>query len=429
MRRHRSEATRRDRAPYHRNAIVRRALALMSAALLVAPVAAQDEPAPQPSSTLERLDQAVLGGKWWLRLRYRLENVEQDGFARDAWASTLRTVLGYESAPWHGASLVLEFEDVSVLGNELYDSTVNGETSYPVVADPEGSEVNQAHLKYVPAEEATVKLGRQVLTLDNHRFVGDVGWRQNQQTFDAATVSWAAVEHLQLFYGFVDNANRVFGEDSPQGDHRMASHLVNVGYEVEKIGRLSGYAYLLDYDSVDALSSNTVGLRLAGKHGLGQAELLYTAEYARQTDAADNPNDVDQDYLLGELGAKVRGFTLEAGAEVLGGSGDPGDAFQTPLATLHAFNGWADKFLTTPDAGLEDYYLALSKKLGEFDAQVVWHDFQADSGGADYGTELDVSLAWRPCKKVVVGLKLADYQADDFATDTTKAWLWLAYAP
>lgn len=173
------------------NASARRSLVLTASLLLAPPLsqavaqqaAAQEEPAPAHSA-LEQLDRAVLGGTWWLGLRYRLESVDQDGFAREAWASTLRTVLGYESAAWHGASVVLE-----------------------------------------------------------------------------------------------------------------------------------------------------------------------------------------------------------------------------------------------------DSFLTLAKKLGDLELQLAWHDFRADTGGADYGTELDASLTWRACKQLVLGLKLADYQADDFATDTTKAWLWLAYAP
>jgi hypothetical protein len=400
------------------------ALALTALAL---PVWSQ-EGAPA-DSVLGGLDRAVLGGKWWLRLRYRLENVEQDGFEHDAWASTLRTVLGYETGVWNGASVLLEFEDVSAIGDDKYNSTVNGEVDYPVVADPEGSEVNQVFLRYVPVEQTSLKLGRQVVTLDNHRFVGDVGWRQNQQTFDAASLRWMPLAPLQVFYAFVDNVNRVFGDDSPQGDHRMASHLVNAGYDLEGLGRIVGYAYLLDYDSVDVNSTSTFGGRFSGGHAFGATELLYAAEYAAQADAADNPNDVDQDYLLGELGARLAGWTLRGGWELLGGSGDPGDAFQTPLATLHAFNGWADQFLTTPDTGLEDAYVGLGKKAGELDFQLVWHDFQSDSGGLDYGSELDASVVWAASSKVSVGLKLADYQADDFSVDTTKAWLWLGYSP
>jgi hypothetical protein len=209
----------------------------------------------------------------------------------------------------------------------------------------------------------------------------------------------------------------------------MASHLVNAGWDFEGWGRLVGYAYLLDYDSVDTSSTNSFGGRFAGGHVLGSGELLYAAEFATQSDTADNPNDVDQEYVLAELGAKLRGWTVKVGHETLGGSGDPGDAFQTPLATLHSFNGWADKFLVTPDTGLVDAYASLGKQAGACAYQVAWHDFRSDSNSLDYGTELDASLTWSASKKLTLGLKLAAYEADDFATDTTKAWLWLAYAP
>ena len=81
------------------------------------------EPAQKPATLASELHQAVTGGRWWLRLRPRVEFVDQDGFDHDAWASTLRTVLGYETARWHGASVLLEFEDVSAIGNERPQTT------------------------------------------------------------------------------------------------------------------------------------------------------------------------------------------------------------------------------------------------------------------------------------------------------------------
>jgi len=401
---------------------------LLAGLALAGSLSAQ-EPAPKPATLPGELHQAVTGGRWWLKLRPRVEFVDQDGFDHDAWASTLRTVLGYETARWHGASVLLEFEDVSAIGNELYNSTTNGETTYPTVADPEGSEINQVHLAWSPADALTFKFGRQVMTLDNQRFIGDVGWRQNQQTFDAASLLWAPTAALDVFYAFVDNVNRVFGDDSPAGDHRMASSLVNVGYDVEGWGRAAAYAYLLDYDSVDTSSTNTFGARFAGAHPFDSFELLYGAELAAQADTGDNPNEVDQEYLLAELGGKFGAWTAKLGHEVLGGSGDAGDAFQTPLATLHAFNGWADKFLVTPDDGLVDSYVSAGAKQGEFNYQLAWHEFSADSGPDEYGSELDASVSWTLSKSLTLGLNAADYAADDFATDTTKVWLWAAYAP
>jgi hypothetical protein len=237
------------------------------------------------------------------------------------------------------------------------------------------------------------------------------------------------VENLELYYAFVENANRVFGDDSPQGDHRMASSLLNAGYKIEGIGRLTGYAYLLDYDSVDAFSTNTVGGRFAGQHPLSSVEVLYGAEYAKQSDAGNNPVDVDADYTLGEIGVKLGMWTAKVGAETLGGSGDPGDKFQTPLAALHGFNGWADKFLTTPDTGLEDTYASVGAKIADLDCLLAWHDFKSDSDSMDYGTELDASVTYPLSKKTAIGLKYAAYDADEFATDTMKAWAWITYNP
>ena len=123
------------------------------------------------------------------------------------------------------------------------------------------------------------------------------------------------------------------------------------------------------------------------------------------------------------------GLTWKLGWEQLGGDGST--AFQTPLATLHAFNGWADKFLVTPANGLDDRYASVSGKFGsgrlddKLAWTVAWHDFQSDRGGFDYGREWNASLAF-PLPAGFSGLvKLADYRSDGYARDTRKLWLQL----
>ena len=123
------------------------------------------------------------------------------------------------------------------------------------------------------------------------------------------------------------------------------------------------------------------------------------------------------------------GLLGKVGYEVLGSDNGRG-SFQTPLATLHKFNGWADKFLGTPAGGLEDLYGSLSYKVGvdgplkgmKFDA--VYHDFSADIGG-DYGSEIDLQVSKKFGKNYYAGLKFAHYSADGFATDTQKIWFTL----
>jgi hypothetical protein len=389
----------------------------------------QDEHTVQ-STELDGFLDALLGGKASLSLRYRTEVADQKSFSDDALASTLRTLLGYETAAWHGFTAMIEFENVTSIGDDNYNSTTNGKLTRPVVADPEGTEVNQVWLQKAFGQGVTGRLGRQRITLDNHRFIGNVGWRQNEQTFDAVTLSKAFEGGPKLFYGFLDNVNRVFGDESPIGDGPMASHLLNASYDIANAGKLTGYWYLLDFDlsSESPLSTSTFGARLAGEAGVSdEVDILYAVEAARQSDAGDNPGDVDAGYYLGELGAEVEEVSVKIGYEVFEGDGTT--AFATPLATLHAFNGWADKFLGTPPDGLEDLYLSCGADVGKAKLSAVYHDFSAQSGGADYGSEIDLGCSYPVSGKLTAGLNYANYMEDGFSDDTQKLWFWLSIKP
>ena len=380
--------------------------------------------------------QAMIGGKWWLKLRYRFESVDQENVANKAYASTLRTVLGYETAEYKNFRALVEFEDVSVIGDEnSYKSPINGVTDRPVVADPKGTEVNRVFLGYTGINNTDLILGRRQIKLDNDRFVGNVGWRQNEQTFDVVSGEWSG-ENAGFFYAFVENVNRIFGDQSAIGNARMASHLINGNYSWDNVGKLSVYGYLLDYTYDSKMSTSTFGARFAGKNKHDSWAVSYEAEYATQSDYADNAGDVDVDYMHGSLGYHNSGFTVQAGYESLGGTSDganPFAAFQTPLATGHKFNGWADKFLTTPAGGLEDVYGKLAYSYGDGSVALVYHQFAQETGGGDYGNEIDAVWGHKVNADLSVGIKYADYSADDAATggqaiDTSKGWLWAAYS-
>jgi hypothetical protein len=386
-------------------------------------------PPPQAYTEYEDLMEALKGGRVYLNFRYRYEYVDDDAISREARASTLRTVLGYETGVFQGFRGLIEFEDVSDL-QDRYNSTTNGKTQYPVVADPDGTEVNQAYLDYVGIEDTLLRLGRQEVILDNQRFVGPVGWRQNHQSFDAAAAIASGIPNLTAFYAWINQLNRVTGDDNPLGDLDTNTHLVNLGYDIEGFGKATAYMYYLDVDDVDPLSSTTVGARFAGERALGEDfDLVYAGEFANQTDAADNPNDVDQNYYLGELGARFMGVTVKGALEHLGGSGDTGDAFQTPLATLHAFNGWADQFLTTPPDGLDDYYVMASGTFSEIKCTGAYHVFESDEGSTDYGSEFDLGFSYPLTKELVVGATAAWFDGDDGGfDDVTKYWFYLSFA-
>jgi len=365
---------------------------------------------------------ALTGGKPTADLRLRYESVDQANALKDANAATLRLRLGYETGQFHGFGAFVEAETVTALGGENYNSTVNGKTAYATVADPKATEINQAYLSYAGLADTTLKHGRQRIILDNHRFIGNVGWRQNEQTFDAFTLTNASLPQTNITAGYIYNVNRVFSDKSPQGDFKMNSPIFNVSYKGWSLGEVVGYGYLLDFTDLAASSTQTYGLRLKGSAPLGGAKALYTAEYAAQRDYRDNPRNYNLKYYLVEGGVDLSTAEFKLGYEVLGGNGTV--AFQTPLATLHAMNGWADQFLVTPGAGLKDVYLSATTTVLGTRLEAIYHDFRADNNSTRYGTEWDLQAVKAIDKTYAVGAKYARYDAKSFSVDTDKFWLW-----
>ena len=382
-----------------------------------------EEPKKEGSSLAEMIKE----GRAYLNFRYRFEHVDQDGVLNKAKASTLRSRLGFDTAEFAGFSAKLEIEDISEIGSDSYNNTINAKSDYAVVADPDGTEVNQAYLTFSGISDTKIRGGREAINLDNLRFIGDVGWRQNNQTYDGVNLTNTTIEDIKFFYSFVGNVNRIFGDDSDNGDLDTSLNLFNIAYTGIPGAKLVTYVYLLDVEDVPGLSTSNVGISLVGKvSGSDSIDILYDFEFAHQEDYEDNPLEFDAKYWRASLGAKVEGISLVAGFESLGS--DQGNiGFSTPFATLHKWNGWADKFLSTPDSGLEDTFVKasyvqkdISENIDKLVFAAVYHYFSADEGSDKYGTEWDFNFVVNFLKNYSAGVKYAVYNADNFATDTEK---------
>jgi hypothetical protein len=392
-----------------------RPLLVLLAAAVASPVLAAD---PPPKWSFD----------WNARVRW--EHVDSDAFAEDADAATLRLRAGVRRAFGRGWSAGLEGEGVAALVDD-YNSGANGHTAFPAVIDPTGIEVNQLWLAH-QGPHALWRVGRQRLVLDNQRWLGSVGWRQNEQTFDAIAWEWNFAPAWTLRWYGLASVQRVAGDharDRLARERDLASHFVNVTRKGAR-QQWTAYAYLHDDRDVAAASTATYGARWHGDSKDKRWGL--TLEAATQQDHADNPNSFRHGYFLAEPSFAWKGATLRAGWEHLGGDGM--HALQTPLATLHAFNGWADVFLVTPPRGLDDRYLAVSGKWGgaarrdRSPWQVAWHDYRADDGGMRYGREWNASLGFPVAKGLDALVKFADYRADGFARDTRKVWFQLEWS-
>ena len=373
----------------------------------------------------------VEDGEVNLDFRYRYEFVDQDGFSEDADASTLRSRLSLKSGLYRDFQFFVEVEDVrEVFSNDFNagGGTTPDRTEYPQVNDIEGTELNQAYVDYKGFENINLRLYRQRINLDNQRFVGGVGWRQNEQTFDAFSGTYTA-EKFDVFYSYVNKVRRIFGDDSPVGKHKQDNtHFVNGHYKLGDWGTLGGYFYNIDNKDAPVFSNRTVGVRFDGKYPLESVTLRYLAEFAYQEDVGDAPEGYDANYYHLDFGVIINNFDVGFGYEVLeGDNGTDDKQFKTPLATLHKFNGWADQFvfggLGNPDAGLVDANLKLKATFSGFTAMARYHDFEADDGGTSYGEEIDLSLARGFGKHFTALIKYADYDADNFGSDTKKVWV------
>jgi len=361
-----------------------------------------------------------------LNFRYRVETVDQSGIAENALASTLRTRATIKTHWSDNFDSVIEFDEVTEVGANDFNSGMGTSSAnrgqYPIVADPKGSDLNQAFVRFTTGD-SKIALGRQRILIGSQRFVGGVGWRQNEQTYDSLTYKSKISDDFNLTYAYVYNVNRIFGTTVGAGDHQHNTHLLNADYKIGN-GKVSAYYFSIDNEDAAGLSNNTFGVSYAGKVN----DFSYTVEYASQSDNADNANDYSASYYLLDGKYNIGNGSIGIGQEVLGGDTDGGQAFTTSLATLHKFQGWADVFLSTPLAGIEDTYLNASYKVSGFKFKAVYHDFSTDEGSDSLGTEFDLAIAKKFTKKLGGLLKLASFNSDNAAyASRDKVWFMLTY--
>ena len=394
-------------------------LAATSLLVLAAPAAAQDSDGAE----------FTLSGTF----RLRMESVDQDNALNGADAVTARARLG-GTLKFGNLQLLGEGEGTVALLDDFNDTLpANGVEPYSVVADPRSFELNRLQVSYM-VDGNGVTLGRQRINLDNQRFVGSVGWRQNEQTFDAVRGQFKSGP-VSLDTTYAISQRTIFGVHSPREAMDGDLILLNGGVDTEIVDA-KAFAYLLDYDAGQPFnslpfSSQTYGVLATAAIPVGSTRINLLASVATQQDMGANPVDYSTEYYNFELGTTLAGFTLKAGYEELGSDGGVA-SFQTPLATLHAFNGWADLFLTTPANGLRDYYASASRAvpvpgLTTFTVTVAYHEFESDVGGINYGSEFDASIGFR-VGPVALLAKYATYDADAFSVDTDKFWLQAEYS-
>lgn len=412
---------------------------VLAVTALAAPIALAQPALAAPGDPVKVADGVTFDPIVDARLRYEAVDTP----TLDADAVTLRLRAGFELKHSSGLSFLAESEGTLALADDynafpfaIADS--QRRTAYAVVADPMGVELNRLQVQY-KTKAATITVGRQRINLDDQRFVGAVGWRQNEQTFDAARIE-AKLGPVSLDGTYAISQRTIFGMDAgPRQAYDGDFAFLGAGAKLGPV-TVKAFGYLLDYDAKEqagALATTnadtqTWGLRANGTFNLAKAtKLTLTGSYARQMDWKTNPTDYSAEYVLAEAAVAHGPLGVTGGYEKLGA--DNGRAVQTPMATLHKFQGWADLFLSTPATGIEDWYLGASykfagvKALPGLNAAVTFHRFESDTGSLHYGDEWNASIGFKLARAAVL-LKYANYNAAAYGADTRKFWLQLELA-
>lgn len=318
--------------------------------------------------------------------------------------------------------------------------------------DNNGIALFEAYGQYSFGQDVFVRLGRQVLSYDNQRILGEVNWAQQGQSHDAALLSWQPAQNNRLDLGFAYNAPAETLTEVPYtvnsyqnlqfawyhmdlGKSGLSLLLMNTGYENnEDLDYLQTFGGFYKYNSgkfaVDASAYGQTGNRL--------------------------DRDLSAFYAGGNLNYAIsNSWKVGAGAEYLSGTDmneDSGDLHSfTPLfGTNHGFNGFMDYFYVgnhQNSVGLLDVYGKLTYAAPKFELSVIPHAFSATADIIDasaekmddyLGTEVDFAASWKVAQDFSIGMgysqmfgtkSLELLKGGDSGKTQNWAWLMVNFNP
>ena len=416
------------------------------AAGLLGPARAEDVESPLVAQSA---GEALRDGRLLLGLRPRFTWVDQDGRAQNAHWGSLRTTLGWQTLTVYGLRVTAEAIDVrhidpqgaidytetpayagSIPGGPLYGPYTPG--YYPLVVDPNTTDANRLFVDYTALPETLVRFGRQLVSIDNQRFIGAYDDAQLPQAFNGLFMQSTALRGTQLTAGYFARVRNSYAI-------QRQAHItvLNARFEPEPRLKLAGFGYLQNQaqtESVTGFSDNSnriVGGRVWGAWRVrDETELVYSGELAQQRSYAGGDPLIRADYRRLGAGLTASSWYVRVDWERLGSnSGQYG--FQTPLGSTQLFTGRTDVFATTPRIGLRDWRGTIGYSVSKAGLSIAFHRFRSDWSDTDLGHEVDVGVSWRFMPGLSATLEYADYRAGDATAgipDTRKIWATLSYA-
>jgi len=370
-------------------------------------------------------------------IRTRLETAEVSDSTKDNYshALTVKARVTIKQNLFDRFNMLLQFDHVASLDTDKHSNGVN-QTSYPTIVDPQGTEINQASIQ-TEWLETNFTMGRQRITFGDQRFIGDLGFRQNDQTYDALKLEKTLFSGSKLTLAYIHNVNRIFGDQAERqlskndtrfsalngirpegllGNHHIDGMLLHFNINEWDHVELSSYGYAVHNYHVPAFSNRTFGIESKYRQKFGHFKTEAAINLAFQKQQTNSSDWIPYHKLSASIAYKQVRLGLRH--EVL--SEKDNTAFITPLATLHKFQGWTDQFINTPSLGLVDNSINLVFNLRPLTLDIRHHIFTSDKANVDFGKEVDVDIIYKPTRTHEVKLRIADFNPADNQAIKTK---------
>lgn len=345
-------------------------------------------------------------------------------------------------------------QDDLILKLTFQNTRTWGDVAPATVADKNGVAVFEAWAQYNFTEKWSARMGRQVLSYDNQRILGEMDWAQQGQSHDALTVSFHD-ETQKLDFGGAYNST---AENVVQTPYTVANYkamqyawyhnqfseklgasflVLNTGYEFTRNPNTPESKILVDY-------MQTFGPYLTYKKDKIDTSFWLYGQTGKSTDqqvsawnAAANIN-----YSI------TNSFKAGLGYEFLSGK-DSNDgstvikSFNPIFGTNHGFNGYMDYFYVgnhLKNVGLQDIFIKLNYNVNKWQFALIPHVFLSAADVVNVnekmdsylGTEIDATFGYNFKKDITVtggysqmfGSKTMEFIKTGDASHTNN-WAWL----
>jgi hypothetical protein len=332
----------------------------------------------------------------------------------------------------------------------LQNTRTWGDVPTNTAADKNGVAVFEGWAQYDLTEKWSARMGRQVLSYDNQRIMGDQDWAQQGQSHDALMFSFHPKNH-QLDLGGAYNSTN---ENIIQTPYIVANYkaLQYAWYHtqfsdlgVSLLFLNTGYEYANPATKLLVDYKQTFGTYLTYKTKKIDSNLGFYGQTGKSADQG-----VSAWYAGANLGYNITdSFKAGLGYEFLSGK-DMNDgstklkSFNPIFGTNHGFNGFMDYFYVgnhQNSVGLQDAYIKLNYNVKKWQFALSPHVFSApnkvitplnDELDSYLGTEVDFTTTFNFKKEIVLtggysqmfGSETLEFLKAGSASHTNN-WAWL----